>query len=121
MLASLWGSLTTTKSGVILVLFTAALLESSGDFFWSRCLHTQRGGLVFGFLAVVFLSLYGFFFNSTNIEFREVVGGYIVCFFLWIELLAYLDKRSWPPRNVIVGGVLIIIGGSIMHFWRATK
>jgi hypothetical protein len=101
-------------------LITATLLEATGDAIvrmgiaqdgWvPRCLLFVVGAvLLFG---------YGLSVNLAPVEFRRVVGIYIATLFIVWQIVNFFVFRSVPSGSILVGGVLIVAGGTIVTFWK---
>ena len=104
-----------------LLLLFAALLEAGGDAIIRKSLFEYAGLARSGLFltGVSVLAAYGTFLNLAPLEFGQVVGLYIaILFVVWqaINYLAFGQPPSWP---VLVGGMLIVVGGLIVSFWKA--
>lgn len=103
------------------LLCLAALLEAFGDSCFQVALHRSTGAARLGAagLGVFALAAYGFTVNLPRWDFGRLLGVYVVFFFLFAQLLAWLRFQQRPSLPVCVGGALIIAGGCIISFWRA--
>lgn len=101
-------------------LVAATVLEATGDAVvrmgiaqpaWvPRCLLFLAGaGLLFG---------YGLSLNLAPVEFGRVVGLYIATLFVVWQIVGFVAFRSIPGLPILLGGALIIAGGSIVTFWE---
>jgi hypothetical protein len=61
---------------------------------------------------------YGVFVNLPAVEFSRIVGLYIATLFIVWQIVNFAFFGTLPAIPVLVGGVLIIMGGSIVTFWR---
>ena len=106
----------------IAFLIAATVLEVSGDAVIRIALHNQSGlgaarlglfalggALVFG---------YGTFLNLAPLEFGEVVGLYIATLFIVWQAINFAFFHELPTLPIMVGGLLIVIGGAIVSFWK---
>lgn len=108
-----------SKAGSILLLLIAALLEAGGDAIvrkgisassWPRALWFLFGGVVlFG---------YGYTVNRPPWKFGELLGLYVVFFFLVAQVLSWAVFHEAPSAPVWVGGGLIVSGGLVIALWR---
>jgi small multidrug resistance family-3 protein len=108
------------KIALVGFLIVATSLEAVGDAVvrmgiaqnaWlPRCLLFVTGAvLLFG---------YGLSVNLAPVEFGRVVGLYIAMLFIVWQIVNWIVFRSLPDAPVFVGGVLIIIGGAVVTFWK---
>jgi hypothetical protein len=106
----------------LLLLVIATTLEASGDAVLRLGLYSHTGTLrVLLFLvATVLLFGYGLFLNLAPLEFGRVVGLYIATLFVVWQVINYVAFRTLPSLPILVGGALILAGGAITTFWRAT-
>ena len=115
--SNVWRWLTTDKFGLLIFLGIAAFLEAFGDANWNRCLQ-GKGGPRFGVLGSCVLIAYGIVLNLADLKFSELVGIYVVFFFLVAQYLAFRQSGHLPTIPVIVGGILIVAGGLVIHLWK---
>jgi len=107
----------------IAFLITATVLEVSGDATIRIALYNHVGltalrialfvlgaSLVFG---------YATFLNLAPLEFREVVGLYIATLFIVWQVINFAFFRTLPTLPVLCGGLLIVVGGAVVSFWKA--
>ncbi|MBV9840556.1 MAG: hypothetical protein JOY99_03310 [Sphingomonadaceae bacterium] len=104
-------------------LIAATTLEVSGDAIVRVALHGQSGltGARVATFAIgaAFLFGYATFLNLAPLEFGEVVGLYIATLFVVWQIINFLFFRTLPTAHVLLGGVLIVAGGTIVSFWKA--
>ena len=106
----------------IAFLIAATVLETSGDAVLRLALYDHPGmtamriclfvlgaGLLFG---------YGTFLNLAPLEFREVVGLYIAILFVVWQVINFAFFRTLPTLPIVAGGALIVVGGTIVSFWK---
>jgi small multidrug resistance family-3 protein len=108
-----------SKLSSILLLLVAALLEAGGDAiirrgmvasFWPRAgLFVLGGGVLF---------LYGYTVNRPPWKFNELLGLYVVFFFVVAQVIAWCFFQEIPTRAVWIGGVLIVGGGLVIALSR---
>jgi hypothetical protein len=72
-------------------------------------LFVVGGSLLFG---------YGVSLNLAPVEFNRVVGLYIATLFVVWQIVNLIVFRSPPDAPVLLGGVLIVVGGLIVTFWK---
>lgn len=65
-----------------------------------------------------FLFGYGFSLNLAPVEFRQVVGLYIATLFVIWQMINFLVFRTTPTVPILFGGILIVLGGLIVTFWK---
>lgn len=102
------------------LLLIATLLEVSGDAVVRLAIFdhagTVRGALMLA--GAVLLLGYGTFVNLAPLQFGQVVGLYIATLFIVWQVINFLVFRALPTLPILVGGALIVIGGSIVSLWR---
>ncbi len=105
----------------IFVLF-ATILEVTGDAIIRKCIYDYTGiaRVLFFLIGAFCLFLYGLSLNSAPVEFKEVVGLYIATLFVVWQIGNYIAFKTAPTLPIITGGILIIIGGLIVTFWKTT-
>lgn len=108
-----------SKTASILLLIAAALLEAGGDATvrkglsesnWRRALWFVLGGLI--------LFAYGYLVNRPPWKFGEVLGLYVVFFFVVAQVQAWAFFREVPSAAVLGGGALIVCGGLVIALFR---
>ena len=103
-------------------LLVATTLEVSGDAVVRIAIYNQVGiarlGLMLAGAALLFG--YGFSLNLAPVEFRRVVGLYIATLFVIWQVINFIVFRTSPHLPILLGGTLIVTGGLIVTFWRAT-
>ncbi|HYK11378.1 MAG TPA: hypothetical protein VEV39_11305 [Gemmatimonadales bacterium] len=108
------------KLTVLGFLIVATTVEAFGDAVVRMGL-AQRSVLprVLLFLGgAVLLFGYGLSLNLAPIEFRRVVGLYIATLFVVWQIVNFIVFRSTPTLPIVVGGLLIILGGSMVTLWE---
>ena len=99
----------------VVLLLGAALLEAGGDWSvrvgmrassWQRALWYAIGAAV--------LFAYGWTVNRPPWKFGELLGLYVVFFFLAAQAISYFVLKETLPRPVLVGGALIVSGGLVI-------
>jgi hypothetical protein len=101
-------------------LLMATTLEVSGDALVRLGIYNHLGLTRAGLMLVgaVLLFGYGFSLNLAPVEFRQVVGLYIATLFVVWQIINFIVFRTSPTIPILVGGVLIVVGGLIVTFWR---
>src|SRR5216684_2261259 len=104
----------------IVLLLIATTLEVSGDAVVRMAIHSQSGPARAGLFTAGALLLFGYgsFLNLAPLEFGKVVGLYIATLFVVWQLINFIAFRSLPTLPILVGGALIIGGGTIITFWK---
>ncbi len=104
----------------IFFLIVATTLEVSGDALIRRTMYEYTGParIGFGIIGTLLLFGYGFFLNLAPVEFGKVVGLYIATLFVVWQIITYLTFKTIPSVPVVVGGLLVVIGGLIITFWK---
>jgi len=104
-----------------LFLIIATTLEASGDALLRRAIYEYVGVTRLGFFAIgaTLLLGYGTSLNLAPLEFSQVVGLYIATLFVVWQVVNFVTFKSLPSAPIIFGGLLIVIGGLVVTFWRA--
>jgi small multidrug resistance family-3 protein len=103
-------------------LVAATALEVSGDAVVRIALRHHDGITLIRVVlfapgaAVVFG--YATLLNLAPLEFREVVGLYIAILFVVWQVINFAFFRTLPNLPVLTGGVLIVVGGAVVSFWK---
>jgi hypothetical protein len=105
-----------------LLLVLATTLEVSGDAVVRLGIYHHAGLVRLAcFLAgVALLFGYASFLNTAPVDFVRIVGLYIATLFIIWQIISFLVFRSAPGLPNLLGGTLIIAGGLIVTFWRAS-
>jgi hypothetical protein len=105
----------------LVFLLIATSLEVGGDAAIRVGLYNHTGllrlGLFLGGGALLFG--YGTFLNLAPLEFGQVVGLYLATLFVVWQIVNFLVFRAMPTLPILIGGALIIAGGSIVSFWKS--
>jgi small multidrug resistance family-3 protein len=103
----------------LLVLATA--LEASGDAVVRLGLGQQAliPRLLLFAAGAAILFAYGYALNSAPLDFGRVIGLYIASFFVVWQIVNVIAFRAAPTAPILLGGVLIVLGGCVVTFWRA--
>jgi hypothetical protein len=112
--------LVATRAGTFAVLLLAAFLEAYGDSCFQSGLHRTTGAARYVAFAggALTLALYGLVVNTPPWDFGKLLGGYVVLFFVVVQVLAIVRFQQPPSPPVLVGGSLIIAGGAVMTLWK---
>lgn len=96
---------------VLVFLIIATTLEVTGDALIRKGIYEHAGAWRIAlFLAgMALLTGYGTFLNLAPLEFGQVVGLYIATLFSFGTL---------PTLPILAGGLLIVIGGLLVSFWK---
>jgi hypothetical protein len=108
---------------VFLFLLIATTLEVSGDAIIRKGLFGHVGLVRAGLLLVgaALLFGYGSTLNMAPLEFGQVVGLYIATLFVVWQIINAIAFRSYPTVPIVVGGLLIVVGGLIVSFWKISS
>ncbi len=108
------------KLTVLSFLVVATALEAFGDAIVRLGLNQEGyAGRIWLFVAgAVLLFGYGLSLNLAPLEFGRVVGLYIAILFVVWQVINFAVFRALPGLPILLGGALIIVGGSIATFWR---
>ena len=100
----------------LLILFVAALLEAGGDALIRNGLHatTRPVRFMFFMLGASVLFGYGYVVNAPSWKFGDLLGVYVVFFFITAQLISYFVFGTAPGKPLLLGGALIVIGGVII-------
>jgi len=98
-----------------MLLLVAALLEASGDWLVRRGIHSLSWQRV-GWFAIggVVLFVYGWTVNRPPWNFGELLGLYVVFFFLAAQAISYFLLKETLRGPVLACGLLIVIGGPVI-------
>ena len=101
-------------------LILATTVEASGDAIVRMGLNEQAlvPRLILFLFGACLLFLYGLSLNLAPLEFGRVVGLYIATLFVVWQIINFIAFRAVPTVPILIGGALIIAGGSIVTFWR---
>ncbi len=103
-----------------LFVLIATILEVIGDAIIRTSLYNHTGIARIGLMIIGMLLLFGYgtSLNLAPVEFSQVVGLYIATLFLVWQLINYIAFRTMPTLPILIGGVLIVLGGLIVTFWK---
>jgi small multidrug resistance family-3 protein len=104
----------------LLLLVVATALEASGDAVVRIAIYNHAGLARLGlFLAgAALLFGYGSLLNLAPLEFSRVVGLYIATLFVVWQIINFIAFHSTPTVPIMLGGTLIVAGGSIVTYWH---
>ena len=104
----------------VLVLLSAAILEAGGDWIVRKGMHalSWQRALWFAVGAAV-LFAYGWTVNRPPWNFGELLGLYVVFFFLVAQAISYFLLKETLRGPVLAGGALIVSGGLVIFLGRA--
>jgi len=107
---------------VVAFLILATALEVSGDALIRKSLYEHAGWARLGLFVfgAALLAGYGTFLNLAPLEFGQVVGLYIATLFVMWQIINFAFFRSLPTMPILAGGALIVTGGLIVSFWKAS-
>lgn len=108
-----------SKLLALLILMAAALLEAGGDALVRYGLHSPSpiAKSVFIALGAITLLGYGVAVNVPPWTFGRLLGVYVALFFLVAQLIAWFGFGQRPTLPILVGGALIVAGGTLMTVW----
>lgn len=107
-------------AGALSVLALAAFLEVFGDsFFQAGFYHSVGIERALALLAgVAVLAAYGALVNVPRWDFGQLLGIYVVLFFVVAQVVNRIRFGHAPSAPVYAGGALIVAGGLVMMFWK---
>jgi hypothetical protein len=104
----------------LLVLLAAALLETGGDALVRKGLHGPPAARIAFLLAgALLLFAYGYTVNAPKWDFGQLLGLYMVFFFVVAQLVNWLVFGQTPHAGLLAGGACIVAGGLIIFASRA--
>jgi hypothetical protein len=108
------------KLAILGFLLAATTLESCGDAIVRMGLnqHSFAPRISLFLAGTALLFGYGLALNLAPLDFGRVVGLYIATLFVIWQIINFLVFRSVPGLPILLGGALIIAGGSIVTFWQ---
>ena len=100
----------------------ATTLEVSGDAIIRIGIYNNMAAArpILMLVGAVLLFGYGCCLNLTPVEFRQVVGLYLAILFVVWQVINFAFFRTPPTLPILTGGALIVGGGLIVTFWKAT-
>lgn len=102
--------------GAWIVLLGAAFLEVGGD---ALVRWGLKSGRILGFvLGAVVLFTYGVVVNLPKWDFSQLLGIYIVLFFIISQLMGYFIFQEPITQGRLIGGFFIALGGVCMMVWK---
>jgi hypothetical protein len=101
-------------------LIAATVLEATGDALIRLGINQNQTTLrALLFLAgAILLFGYGVSVNLPPVAFGRIVGLYIATLFIVWQIINFIVFRVAPTTPVVVGGLLIVAGGSIVTLWK---
>ncbi len=97
-------------------LLAAACLEVGGD---ALVRWGIKSGQVLGFvLGALVLFTYGVMVNFPKWDFSQLLGIYIVLFFIVSQTAGYFIFHEAVTQGRLVGGLLVAAGGFCMLVWK---
>jgi|ERR1700745_1861831 drug/metabolite transporter (DMT)-like permease len=105
-----------TRVQATLVLLIAALLEAGGDAIVRGALHRESAFARFVLFVIggCVLFAYGWLVNSPPWNFGELLGLYVVFFFVIAQAISWIAFGQVPTRAVLLGGLLVVSGGIVI-------
>ena len=105
---------------VFALIIAATIFEAIGDALMRIGLHSHSTGGRVALLtgATALLGLYGAFLNLAPVEFAEATGIYIGSLFIAFQCVNFAFFRQAPTAGVLVGGIFILTGATIIYLWR---
>jgi multidrug transporter EmrE-like cation transporter len=102
--------------GAWIFLMVAAFLEVAGDALIRSGLKSK---LIFEFIfGGIVLFVYGIFVNAPKRDFGQLLGVYIVLFYIASQLMGYFLFGEAVTQGRLIGGVFIAVGGVCMMIWK---
>jgi small multidrug resistance family-3 protein len=104
--------------GVLILIATA--LEAGGDAVNRTALQSssQLQKVLLFFAGAIMLYAYATFLTSAPVDFGKLLGIYFVVFFLMAQVINFFAFISRPTLPIVVGGLFIMAGGTIISVWR---
>jgi small multidrug resistance family-3 protein len=104
----------------LVFLLIATTLEASGDAVVRVAIYDHNTALRAALFLVgaALLFGYGLTLNLAPLDFGRVIGLYIATLFVVWQVVNFISFRSLPTLPTLVGGALVIAGGSIITFWN---
>jgi len=101
-------------------ILVATILEVNGDAVVRIAIYNHVGmaRLPIMLIGAALLFGYGFSLNLAPVEFRHVVGLYVATLFIVWQVINFLVFRTLPNLPILIGGMLIVLGGLIVTFWK---
>src|SRR3974390_3349010 len=98
------------------LLMLAALLETGGDWMIRRGIHALSWQRAAAFaLGAAMLFAYGWTVNRPPWNFGELLGLYMVFFFISAQAVSYFLLKETLRGPVLAGGFLIVTGGLLIY------
>ena len=103
------------------ILFLAAVLEAGGDALVRTGLHAHAlvSRALFLALGALVLFAYGLTVNIPPWDFGRLLGVYVVFFFVVAQFISWIFFHRRPSGAVLLGGLFIIAGGTIISCFSA--
>ena len=107
------------RAVAIAILAAAALLEAGGDAIIRAGLKSGTNSARLGLflLGALVLFAYGWVVNAPPWNFGQLLGLYVVFFFVAAQLISWLAFAQPPNHVVLLGGALIVAGGLVIALW----
>ena len=108
------------KIALLGFLIAATSLEVTGDAV-VRLGINQNQWMVRSLLFVagaILLFGYGLSVNLAPVDFSRVVGLYIAMLFIMWQVVSFVVFQVTPVAPVLIGGLLIVVGGTIVTLWK---
>ena len=96
-----------------IVLVASAGLEVGGDALVRIGLRGQLYSLAAG---AATLFAYGIVVNKSGLDFNQLMGVYIVVFFVVSQVISFFIFKQIPDQTMVLGGGLIVVGGLLILF-----
>lgn len=103
----------------VFILAAAAVLEAGGDALVRAGLRSvgYRARLGFFLLGAIVLFAYGWVVNVPPWNFGQLLGLYVVFFFIAAQLISWVIFAQPPSLVVLLGGGFIVTGGLLIALW----
>ena len=105
-----------TLRSTLLILLFADILEAGGDALCRTALHTHAVATRIGFLAAgaLVLASYGIVVNQPPWDFGQLLGLYVVFFFVTAQAIGWIFFHQRPTASALLGGAFIVTGGIVL-------
>lgn len=106
---------------ILVYVVAATMFEAVGDAVMRVAIQSPyalAGRVGLFALASLLLTLYGLFLNLAPVEFARVTGLYLASLFIAFQVVNFIFFRHVPSTGVLLGGAFILLGSSIIYFWK---
>ena len=107
-----------SRSMGLLLLAVAAVFEAGGDAILRTALRGSHpfGRFILFLMGAGALFAYGWIVNAPAWNFGQLLGIYIVFFFVLAQVISWVAFGQPPSPALLVGGAMIVSGGLVIAF-----